>query len=63
MYNFTKLRSYMAGRNVGYRKPKEDYLKEYKYELRLLSNGVSIRDVSRISGHSINTIRKIKKFL
>lgn len=53
----------MAGRNIGYRKPKADYIKQYRYELILLANGVSIRNVSRISGHSVNTIRKIKRFL
>lgn len=51
------------GRSAGYRKPKEQYLKDYKYELRLLAMGNSIRLVAKISGRSVNTIRKIKRYI
>lgn len=53
----------MAGRTIGYRKPRENYLKEYQKELRLLANGVSLRDISKITGRSVNTLRKIKQYI
>ncbi len=51
------------GRTEGYRKPKEQYLKDYQKELRLLANGVSLRDCSKITGRSVNTLRKIKQYI
>lgn len=51
------------GRAKGYRKPKEHYLKEYRYEIYLLSMGNSVRLVARISGHIVNTITKLKKYI
>jgi lambda repressor-like predicted transcriptional regulator len=51
------------GRTFGYRKPASDYKKEYQKELKLLANGVSLRDVSKLTGHSINTLRKIKQYI
>ncbi|MCQ2327702.1 MAG: hypothetical protein MJZ71_09090 [Bacteroidales bacterium] len=51
------------GRSEGYRKPKADYVKQYKLEMRLLANGVSIRQVAKLTGHSINTIMKLKRYI
>lgn len=53
----------MSGRTIGYRKPRENYLKEYQKELRLLANGVSLRDISKITGRSVNTLRKLKQYI
>ena len=53
----------MVGRNVGYRKPKEKYLNEYRFEIKMLANGLSLREVSKITGRSVNTLRKIKQYI
>lgn len=53
----------MVGRTKGYRKPKENYVKEYHYELRLLASGLSLKIVSKITGRSVNTLRKLKNFI
>lgn len=50
-------------RTKGSRKTKSAYTKEYKRELVMLANGISIRKVAKISGHSVNTIRKLKTML
>lgn len=51
------------GRTEGYRKPKEQYLKDYQKELRLLANGVSMRQVSKLTGRSVNTLAKLKRYI
>lgn len=51
------------GRQKGYRKPAEQYLKEYQTELRLLANGESMRQVSKLTGRSVNTLAKLKKYI
>lgn len=51
------------GRQKGYRKPTEQYLREYQTELRLLANGVSMRQVSKLTGRSVNTLAKLKKYI
>lgn len=51
------------GRTEGYRKPKEEYQKQYRHALYLLAMGNSIRAVSKITGHSVNTIAKLKKYI
>lgn len=51
------------GRTKGYRKPKEEYQKQYRYALYLLGMGNSIRTVAKITGHSVNTIAKLKRFV
>ena len=53
----------MAERTKGYRKPKENYLKEYQYELRLLASGLSLKLISKITGRSVNTLRKLKNYI
>lgn len=51
------------GRTEGYRKPKEEYQKQYRYALYLLAMGNSIRLVAKVTGHSVNTIAKLKKYV
>lgn len=51
------------GRSKGYRKPKEEYQKQYRYALYLLAMGNGIRLVAKITGHSVNTIAKLKKYI
>ena len=50
----------VVGRKVGYRKSDEAMREEYKEESRLLRKGLSLRNVAKITGTSINTLRKIK---
>ncbi|MBO5616150.1 MAG: recombinase family protein [Prevotella sp.] len=50
----------VVGRKVGYRKSDEAMREKYKEESRLLRKGLSLRNVAKITGTSINTLRKIK---
>lgn len=48
------------GRPINYRKNVEDYKAEYQKEIALLKKGISLRNVSSLTGTSINTLRKVK---
>jgi lambda repressor-like predicted transcriptional regulator len=48
---------------VGYKKSDEQMKEEYAEEIRLLKKGISLRNVQKISGTSINTLRKLKEML
>ena len=48
------------GRPASYRKSNETYKSQYAKELALLRKGISLRNVSAITGTSINTLRKVK---
>ena len=48
------------GRPAGYRKSNETYKSQYTKEIALLRKGISLRNVSAITGTSINTLRKVK---
>lgn len=48
------------GRPASYRKSNEAYKSQYAKELVLLRKGISLRNVSAITGTSINTLRKVK---
>ena len=48
------------GRPASYRKSNETYKSQYAKEIALLRKGISLRNVSAITGTSINTLRKIK---
>ena len=50
-----------VGRKVGYRKNNEKVQEEYSDVIKLLRKGISIRNVSKLTGHSVNTILKCKK--
>ena len=49
-----------VGRKQGYKKSDEAMKEQYKEEIRLLRKGLSLRNVTKITGTSINTLRKIK---
>ncbi len=49
------------GRPSSYRKSSESYKEEYSKEICLLKKGISLRNVTAITGTSVNTLRKIKK--
>lgn len=48
-----------VGRKDGYNKPIEAYKEEHAEELRLLKRGYSLRNISKITGTSVTTIRKV----
>jgi len=48
------------GRPSTYRKSEETYREQYQKEITLLRKGISLSNVSKISGVSINTLRKVK---
>ena len=52
-----------VGRKEGYRKSNEDMREQYAEEIRLLRKGISLRNISKITGSSVNTIRKCKALL
>lgn len=49
-----------VGRKVGYRKTDEQFKLDYKDVIRLLKKGVSLRDISKATGNSINTITIVR---
>ena len=59
-YNNYRANGGVVGRRVGYRKSDDAMKEEYKEEIRLLRKGLSLRNVTKITGTSINTLRKIK---
>ena len=52
-----------VGRQLGYRKPSGSLYKEYSEEIRLLRKGISLRNISKLTGTAVNTIRKCKKLI
>ena len=52
-----------VGRKEGYRKSETDMREQYAEEIRLLRKGISLRNISKITGSSVNTIRKCKVLL
>lgn len=52
-----------VGRKEGYRKSDIDMKEQYAEEIRLLRKGISLRNISKITGTSINTIRKCQNFV
>ena len=51
------------GRPETYRKSDEKYREQYVKELSLLRKGISLRNIYKITGTSVNTLRKIKTLL
>lgn len=48
-----------VGRREGYQKSIDEYKEEYAEELRLHKRGYSLRNISKITGTSVTTIRKV----
>ena len=48
------------GRPATYRKSDEEYKKQYQREISLIRKGLSLANISAITGTAINTIRKIR---
>ena len=52
-----------VGRKEVYRKSDIDMKEQYIEEIKLLKKGISLRNISKITGTSINTIRKCYCFI
>lgn len=50
-----------VGRKQGYRKTSEQYQQQYGKEISLLKKGISVRNISAITGTSISTISYLNK--
>lgn len=48
------------GRPASYRKSDEAYKQQYSKEISLLKKGISLRNITAITGTSVNTLRKLK---
>ena len=51
------------GRPDTYRKSDEEYRQQYAKEINLLKRGYSLRNVQKLTGTSIGTLRKLGRFL
>lgn len=51
------------GRPTKYKKSDSQYREQYQKELTLLRKGISLRNVSKLTGTSIGTLRKIKIYV
>ena len=51
------------GRPADYRKSEEQYRQQYAKELSLLRKGISLRNVQQLTGTSVTTLRKLKKYM
>lgn len=48
------------GRPSSYQKNLESYKSQYQREISMLKKGISLRNISALTGTSVNTIRKVK---
>lgn len=62
-YNNFRANGGKVGRKEGYRKSEIEMREQYVEEIRLLKKGISLRNISKITGKSVNTIRKCKEFI
>ena len=61
-YNHFRSQGGKVGRKEGYRKSDEQMKEQYKEEISLLKKGISLNNVRRITGTSINTLRKLSGY-
>ena len=59
-YNYRK-KGGVVGRKLNWRKDDRAYRKQYYKEIDLLAHDVSLKDCRKITGTSINTLRKLKE--
>ena len=53
----------VVGRKPGYIKSEDQMKQQYSQEIKLLRKGLSLREVSKLTGHSVNTVRKVVRFV
>lgn len=51
------------GRPATYRKSEDAYKQQYSREIGLLRKGISLRNITSITGTSVNTLRKLKAII
>lgn len=49
-----------VGRKIGYKKDDETMKAQYTEDIKLLRKGYSLRNIQKITGTSVNTLRKVK---
>jgi hypothetical protein len=47
----------------GYKKDEHSYREDYAQELSLLRKGISLRNIQKLTGTSVGTLQKIKKYM
>ena len=62
-YNNYRANGGKVGRKTGYKKAEEAMKTQYVEEIKLLRKGYSLRNISKLTGTSINTIRKCKSLI
>ena len=62
-YNHHRANGGSVGRKIGYRKSNEQMKQQYTEEIKLLRKGLSLMNIYRITGTSVNTLRKIKTLI
>lgn len=62
-YNNYRSNGGKVGRKTGYKKAEEAMKAQYIEEIKLLRKGYSLRNISKLTGTSINTIRKCKSLI
>ena len=62
-YNHYRSNGGKVGRKAGYQKSESDMKEQYVEEIKLLKKGYSLRNISKITGTSINTIRKCRALI
>ena len=60
-YDYYRAHGGKVGRKTGYRKTVDDYKEQYVRDLALLKKGISLRNVSAITGTSVSTLSLLKK--
>lgn len=58
--HINKYGSRSVGRKVGYKKSDEEIRTQYVEEIKLLRKNISLRNITKITGTSVNTLRKVK---
>ena len=53
----------IVGRKQGYIKSDDQMKQQYSQEIKLLRKGLSLREVSKLTGHSVNTVRKVVRYI
>jgi DNA invertase Pin-like site-specific DNA recombinase len=51
------------GRSKSYKKSEQAYREEYSKQLSLMRKNVSLRNISKLTGTSMNTLRKLKQYI
>lgn len=52
-----------VGRKVGFRKSEQVMKDQYSEDIKLLKKGYSLRNITKITGTSVNTLRKVKAIM